>query len=135
LKVLAVLTAMAERVDEDHPGLFLWEDPELFMHPATLERLLNVVMNLTTNKPVQIFVTTQNLEVLAWLAESLKNTLPSEIVRTFYLQLEEGILKPKIFRGRELVGWIEFFGDPRMIGQDEMSSPLIRLLHQEEKAR
>jgi predicted ATPase len=40
-KVLAGLIALCETVDDEHPGLFLWEDPELFMHPATLGRLLD----------------------------------------------------------------------------------------------
>jgi hypothetical protein len=133
-KVLASLIALSETVDEKHPGLFLWEDPELFMHPATLEKLLDEVIQLISNRPIQIFITTQSLEVIAWLVESMENALSvnSDDIRTFALSLLNGILEVQPFFGKEISGWIEFIGDPRMIGQKELESPLIRVSRRRE---
>jgi len=128
-KALASLIALIGTVDKEHPGLFLWEDPELFMHPATLGRMLHEVTALAASKPVQVFITTQSLEVLAWWAGFLdENSSRAKQSRTFYLQLKEGVLQPRVFRGKEIMGWMEFVGDPRMIDQDEMASPLVQLL-------
>lgn len=128
-KVLATLIPLCEVVDDDHPGLFLWEEPELFMHPATLGRLLDRVVLLTQNKPIQVVLTTQSLEVLAWLALALEGeTITVNTTRTFALQREDGDLRLQAFQAREIVGWMEFIGDPRMIGQDKMASPLIYFL-------
>ena len=43
-KVLAGLIALTESVDKAHHGLYLLEDPELYMHPATLGRQLQEVV-------------------------------------------------------------------------------------------
>ena len=128
-KVLATLIALAESVDENHPGLFLWEDPELFMHPATLGRLLDTVMGIVADKPIQVFMTTQSLEVIAWLVGFLEKDIiqPSDI-RTYRLNLTNGLLKVMPFKGKEIAGWIEFIGDPRMEPEEEMNSPLAKLL-------
>lgn len=130
--VLAGLTALAESVGEGHPGLFLWEDPELFMHPASLGRLLKEVVLLIASKPIQVFLTTQSLELLILLMEMMESpageVTPSDF-RTFHLSLEGGRLAMYVFRGLEVKGWLEFVGDPRLIGEeDEMASPFLRLL-------
>jgi len=93
-KVLATLIALRERVSEDKPGLFLWEDPELFMHPATLGRLLEEVVGLIKDVPIQVFLTTQSLEVLAWLAYILTQKIEEQggLSKVFYLNLKEGQL-------------------------------------------
>ena len=115
-KVLASLIALSERTDEAHPGLFLWEDPELFMHPASLARLLKETMRIISGKPIQIFISTQSLEVITWLAEALeKSFVNPEDVCTIHLKLKQGVLKPQIFHGKEIIGWMEFIGDPRLI--------------------
>ena len=134
-KVLAALITLCESVDKNHPGLFLWEDPELFMHPATLARLLDEVMSLIAEKPIQLFVTTQNIELLAWLVKYLEENpqITPERVRTFRLDLVEGTLKVHPFVGRGIGGWFRFFGDPRFLGEDEMASPLSYLLADKEK--
>ena len=129
-KVLTSLIALAEVVSDEHPGLFLWEDPELFMHPATLGRLLSEVIRLIMHKPIQMFLTTQSLEVIACLVMHLDQatTKEAEQVRTFRLDLSEGVLYVQSFVGKSIVGWLRFFGDPRLIGEDEMASPLFYLL-------
>jgi hypothetical protein len=134
-KVLSTLIALAEQVDEEHPGLFLWEDPEMFMHPASLGRLLGEVMRLITDKPIQVFLSTQSLEVLSWVISYLdKNpAIPAEQWRTFRLELKKGVLNVQPFIGRAIGGWLEFFGDPRMIGEDELASPLAWILYRREE--
>ncbi len=128
-KVLAGLVALCETVDEVHPGLFLWEDPELFMHPATLGRLLQEVMDIVSERPVQVFVTTQSLEVIAWFSHYLGELTDKEAakMRSYRLGLENGNLRVHKFAGRGISGWLHFFGDPRFIGEDEASSPLFNL--------
>jgi len=129
-KVLASLIALSEMVDEEHPGLFLWEDPELFMHPATLGRILDEIVNITWRKPIQVFITTQSLEVITWMAHYLDRLSDEETekVRSFRLGLENGKLKVHKFEGRGISGWLHFFGDPRFIGEDEKLSPLFHLI-------
>lgn len=135
-KVLAALITLCESVDADHPGLFLWEDPELFMHPATLARLLDEVMAVMAEKPIQLFVTTQSLELLAWLVKYLEEDpqIDPEQVRTFRLDLVDGLLSVHPFVGKGIGGWFRFFGDPRLSGADEMESPLSALLADKEMA-
>ena len=114
-KVLAGLIALAESVDEAHPGLFLWEDPELFMHPATLGRLLKEVMALIQGKPIQVFMSTQSLEILAWIGEMLQDgSLEDEAVHTYVLSIPAtGELQCRLFWGAGLNDWLEPGFDPR----------------------
>ncbi|MCS7288755.1 MAG: AAA family ATPase [Roseiflexus sp.] len=129
-KLLAPLIALAETVDDANPGLVLWEEPEAFMHAATLGRLLNVVIDIVASKPMQVCLTTQSLEVLAWLALYLdeQSAIQPEQVGTFHLNLEDGELRVRPFIGKALGGWLRFFGDPRLIEEEELASPLTRLL-------
>lgn len=130
-KVLASLTALKEYVSEEKPGLFLWEDPELFMHPATLGRLLERVIELTEDAPIQIFLTTQSLEVLAWFVGLIEKDHPLiSDLRIYHLNLEqEGNLRPKSFVGKGIASWFRLFGDPRFASEEEeMASPLYSLL-------
>jgi len=135
-KVLTALITLCEFVDEEHPGLFLWEDPELFMHPATLARLLDEVMALIAEKPIQLFVTTQSLELLAWSVKYLEQNpqIAPDRVHTLRLDLAEGTLKVQPFIGKGIRGWFRFFGDPRLSGEDEMASPLSYLFAEREVA-
>jgi len=66
--------------------------------------------------------------------ESMENALSvnSDDIRTFALSLLNGILEVQPFFGKEISGWIEFIGDPRMIGQKELESPLIRVSRRRE---
>ncbi len=129
-KLFASLIALAESADESQPALFLWEDPELFMHPASLGRVLAEVVRLLAHKPVQMFLSTQSLEVLAWFINAMeRDELPSMDIRTFHLTLEHGRLQSRPFVGKALAHWLELSGDPRMVGEDEMASPLASLLY------
>ena len=106
-KVLASLIALCETVDEDHPGIFLWEDPELFMHPATLGRLLQEILKLMEAKPIQVFITTQSLEVIAWLAYLyIENKLKEEEICMRYLNLKDGKLEVHKFNIQTVLDWL-----------------------------
>jgi len=107
-KVLAALIALAESVDEDHPGLFLWEDPELFMHPATLGRLLETVMEIVADKPIQVFMTTQSLEVIVWLSVlSDQGRIPQGLLQVSALTLEkDGTLVVDKFTTTKMRRWL-----------------------------
>ncbi|MDQ7030179.1 MAG: AAA family ATPase [Ardenticatenia bacterium] len=106
-KVLAALVALAESVDEDHPGLFLWEDPELFMHPATLGRLLDAVMKIVADKPIQVFMTTQSLEMIAWIAHLATGLENMSEVQFYSLMLRNGELKSHKFDANAVLEWLK----------------------------
>lgn len=119
-KVLASLIALVESVDEEHPGLFLWEDPELFMHPVTLGRLLQEVVELVQDKPIQVFISTQSSEVVAALTNMLRNEqISRDAVMTFRLALSDGKLFASWFDHRNLIAWLEDGKDPRTWVQGE----------------
>lgn len=116
-KVLAGLIALAETVDKEHSGLFLWEDPELFMHPTTLGRLLDEVVNLVQGRPIQAFISTQSLETIAHVTHrASQHTALAEGLRAFRLGLREGRLILATFKYRNLVSWLQDGMDPRFWG-------------------
>ncbi|MBE3588485.1 MAG: AAA family ATPase [Thermoanaerobacteraceae bacterium] len=123
-KVLAGLVALVEAVDEEHPGLFLWEDPELFMHPATLGKLLAEIVNLVKKKPVQVFISTQSLEVIAWFGKMIVDKkLEAQALRTYTLTLSKGELQAKMHRGENLKEWLKSGFDPRFRAVSEDMLP------------
>ncbi|MQL52305.1 AAA family ATPase [Desulfofundulus thermobenzoicus] len=123
-KVLAGLVALVEAVDEEHPGLFLWEDPELFMHPATLGKLLAETINLVKKKPVQVFISTQSLEVIAWFGKMIVDKkLEAQALRTYTLTLSKGELQTKMHRGENLKEWLKSGFDPRFRAVSEDMLP------------
>ena len=111
-------------------GLVLWEDPELFQHSETLERSLNEVVSIAGKKNMQIFLSTQSLEVLGWFATMVKEgKLLSEDVQAYYTDLKEGILTYGSFTGDSLLTWLEIESDPRKI--DKPKGKLIYRLAEE----
>jgi len=128
-KILAAVIALREPVSEERPGLFLWEDPELFMHPATLGHLLNEVIDLVKDVPIQVFLTTQSLEVLAWFVNMVEQGHPcTNEFRVYRLNLKQGTLETKPFVSKGIASWFRLFGDPRLTPKEEMASPLYNLL-------
>lgn len=117
-KVLASLLALAEVVDREQPGLFLWEDPELFMHPDALGRMLSEVIHLIQDKPIQVFLSTQSLEVVGLLTHHFRPRDPEfqEALRAFRLQLDAGHLYAATFHFQNLYTWLEQGMDPRYWG-------------------
>jgi len=115
--VLAGLITLAETVDEAHPGLFLWEDPELFMHAASLERLLIEVLDLVRERPIQLFISTQSMETIACLTRYFSERQDSaETLRAFRLGIKEGRLFYATFKYPNLRAWLREGMDPRFWG-------------------
>jgi len=116
-KMLASLIALKELASEERPGLFLWEDPELFMHPAALGSMLKEMMETVADCPIQVFISTQSNEVVAECAlfaektESIKKGL-----RAFRLGNQDGRLISVCFRTKNLLSWLDTEKDPRFWG-------------------
>ncbi len=116
-KVLAGLIALAETVDERHPGLFLWEDPELFMHPLALERLLAEVMDWVRQREIQVFISTHSMETIAYLTRyASKDKQFAERLRAFRLGNKKGRLFYATFKYTNLFSWLQDGMDPRFWG-------------------
>jgi len=121
--LIAHLVALAATVDDTHPGMVLWEEPEMIRNPATLGRLLDVVVQLTKDKPIQVFITTQSLEVIAYLTRMLQHDiLPPEQTLAFRLNLHDGELRSSWFDRGNLVSWLESGRDPRVL--EDIDAPL-----------
>lgn len=125
-KVLAGLTVLADRCKDGKEGVFLWEDPELFMHSKSLCRLIKEVMEIVKDKPIQMFISTQSLDVLAYMAEMMENKFCDEDdVRTYRLGLSDGLLDTEDFWGSALNDWLHSGFDPRLVDASEDKRVLI----------
>lgn len=141
-KVLAALTVLADRckntedtlrsvpcdasciIPESVEGLFLWEDPELFMHPATIKKLLEEITKIVKDKQIQVFISTQSLEVLAYIAKMLDDkAIEEKDVRTYTLNLVNGELTARKFWGTALSDWLRSGFDPRLLDVSEDDLP------------
>jgi hypothetical protein len=131
-KVLAGLTVLADRCKDGKEGIFLWEDPELFMHSKSLCRLVKEVVEIVKDKPIQVFISTQSLDVLAYMAEMMENKICEEDdVRTYTLSLSDGLLDAKKFWGGALNDWLHSGFDPRLVDASEDKRVLIWHLKKE----
>ena len=107
-KVLAALIALRERViKENKSGLFLWEDPELFMHPRSLNRLLKEVLFLVKDEPIQVFISSQSIELIAMLTAQIENFILQSQYRIFRLDLDQGHLYAAKYRYENILAWLE----------------------------
>lgn len=113
-KLITFLTALIAKATPDAPGLLLWEEPESFQHPKTLVRLLRTVAQMIRGKPVQIFMATHDLELLAYLAMLLQDAeIDPQDALVFRLDLQDGRLKSSWFDNDILLGWLKEGLDPR----------------------
>jgi AAA domain, putative AbiEii toxin, Type IV TA system len=130
-KLLTPLVVMAELVTPDAPGLLLWEEPESFQNPKTLGKLLEEVVKIIRDKPIQIFIATHNLELVAYMTQMLQNGhLKAEDTRLFQMNLFDGHLKSTWFDQGNLVSWLESGIDPRV--WDDFVPPLQFHLQEEQ---
>jgi hypothetical protein len=130
-KLLMPLTALATIARPDAPGLLLWEEPESYQNPRTLARLLHEVFELVRGKPIQIFMATHSLEVVAQVTAMLQDgDLEENDVVLFRLDLREGELVSSWFAKDNLIAWLESGLDPRT--WREFLSPIQFFLRQEE---
>ncbi len=114
-KVLAPLIALAELVTEEEPGIFLWEEPELFQNPLTLGRLLAEVADLAQSRPLQVFMATHSLEVVAHLVQQVQaGTLKEEALCTLRTQLHKGDFAAHSFSTDDIRTWTRMQRDLRV---------------------
>ena len=107
-KVLAALIALRERVGrEGKPGLFLWEDPELFMHPRSLNKLLKEMLSLVKDKPIQVFLSSQSIELIAILTAQIQNFALQSEYRIFRLDLKQGQLYVAKYLYDNVLAWLK----------------------------
>ncbi|MFP4435647.1 MAG: AAA family ATPase [Chloroflexaceae bacterium] len=124
-KVLAALTALVAVADEEHPALFLWEEPEAFQNPVTLERLLAEVVDIMHGNPIQVFIASHSLEVIAHVTTLLqRGRLAAEDTLLFQLNLSDGALLSAWFDVENLTAWLESGMDPRIWNLDDFELPV-----------
>lgn len=122
-KLLAPLVALAEVVTADAPGLVLWEEPEVFQNPASLIRLLDQFFEIIRGKPIQAFLVTHSIEVLAHITRLLQHqTIHREMTLVLRANLKNGLLKTAWFDADNLTTWLESGLDPRLL--DDVDTPL-----------
>lgn len=123
-KVLAPLIALSELVTDDEPGVFFWEEPELFQNPLTLGRLLTEVADLLQKKPLQVFLATHSMEVVAKLVDLVrKGQLPEDKLRTLRTFLHQGEFSATPFSTEDLERLSNMGFDPR-VPDGDAGSPL-----------
>ncbi len=130
-KLLAPLVALAANATPDAPGLLLWEEPESYQNPQTLALLLQEVFDLVRGKPIQVFMATHSLEVVAQVTTLLQGgQLDAGDTRLFHLDLKDGELTSSWFEKDNLAAWLESGLDPRV--WKDFVSPIQFRLRQEE---
>ncbi|MBL9044310.1 MAG: ATP-binding protein, partial [Myxococcales bacterium] len=123
-KVLAPLIALSELVTDDEPGVFFWEEPELFQNPLTLGRLLTEVADLLQKKPLQVFLATHSMEVVAKLVGLVRTgQLPEDKLRTLRTFLHQGEFSATPFSTEDLERLSNMGFDPR-VPDGDAGSPL-----------
>ncbi|PXF59067.1 MAG: hypothetical protein C4B59_12010 [Candidatus Methanogaster sp.] len=120
-KVLSGLSVLADRCKDGREGIFLWEDPELFMHSKSLCRLVREVVEIVKDKPIQVFISTQSLETIAFFAKVLKGREKlQDTIRAFRMKLVDGELMTSRFKYSNLDAWLEHRLDLRFWDQTEV---------------
>jgi predicted ATPase len=108
---------------DDAPGLFIWEEPEIFQNPKRLGRLLKEVAGLMKSKPMQLFVATHSLEVVAHFTKLVQEgKIKRDDLMAFRLGLQDGKLSSSWFNADNLTAWLEDGLDPRVWG--DFKAPL-----------
>lgn len=116
-KVLTPLIALSKLVSEDNPGVFFWEEPELFQNPQTLGRLLDEIAALMKDKPLQLFIATHSMEVVANFVRLVsEEKIAENDLQTITLNLHEGQLSSSSFNAHEVQDWTEMHLDVRVPG-------------------
>ena len=116
-KLLSNLIALKESTSGSRPGLFLWEEPELFMHPAALHGLLAQVVELVSSGSIQLFLSTHSVEVIAELVQiANQDKRLTEMLRAYRMGTEAGRLISACFHTENLLSWFASGKDPRFWG-------------------
>ena len=115
-KVLVYITTLAHVATKEKPGLFLWEYPEIFVHPTTLDTFLRRLLkfSMKEDKHIQFFLSSHSLEVLAMVTAFFQEHEElREQYRVFHLELKDGEFYATKFRFGNVLGWLEAGFDVR----------------------
>ena len=93
--------------------LFLWDYPEAFVSPAFLTKALEFMTQVVVGKEwklpydeqwdLQIFIATQSMEILTWLAMLAESNHPiTNDLRVYNLTVKNGIINTEIFIGKDI---------------------------------
>lgn len=122
VKFLVPLIYLEKVAKSASPGLVLWEEPELFQNPRTLEMLVKETIQLIRGRPVQLFIATHSLELIALWVHWSAELLGTEALKAFRLELRDGTLVSSPFAHANLEAWLSAGRDPRVWGAS--SGPL-----------
>ncbi len=123
-KLLTPLIALAELADQEGTGVFLWEEPELFQNPQSLGKLLAEVVELIKDKPIQLFIATHSIEVVAQFVRLVnESAINAEDLLAIRLNLQDGKLASSAFNHEEIQRWTSMNLDLR-VPSGEVDSPL-----------
>lgn len=124
-KLLTPLLALSESVRDGQPGLFLWDEAELFQNPQSLGHLLAEVADLLKGKPIQVFIATHSMEVVANFVQLVNEKhIAADEMAAIRLSLHEGKLSSSIFNHEEIQRWTAMDLDIR-VPNGNVASPLI----------
>ncbi len=123
-KLLTPLIALAELATKEVPGVFIWEEPELFQNPQSLGKLLAEVAALIKDKPIQVFIATHSIEVVAQFVRLVnEKAIADDELSAIRLNLQDGQLASSAFNHEEIQRWTAMNLDIR-VPQGEVDSPL-----------
>jgi len=113
-KLLVALHVLVDSVTKDEHGVLIWEEPELFQNPKTLSLLLGEMATLIRESPVQLFIASHSLEVIAHFANlALSDEQLCSELNVARLYLAEGLLSCSWFGHQTMMEWLESGLDPR----------------------
>ena len=123
-KLLTPLIALAELVTKEEPGVFIWEEPELFQNPQSLGKLLAEVTQLIKDKPIQIFIATHSIEVIGQFVRLVtEKAIAEDELLAIRLNLQDGQLSSSAFNHQDIQDWTAMHLDLR-VPDGRVDSPL-----------
>ncbi len=97
-------------------GLFLYDEPENFQNPSSLERLTHLMLKVMKEKPIQGFFATHSAEFLEFALRSAEELgYKPEDLMVFHLELVKGKLVSERYNLKEAKAITEAGGDLRRL--------------------
>ncbi len=123
-KLLTPLIALSELSTAEKPGVLIWEEPELFQNPQSLGKLLAEVVELIKDKPIQLFIATHSIEVVAQFVRLVnEKAINAEDLLAIRLNLQDGQLSSSAFNYQDIQDWTAMHLDLR-VPDGRVDSPL-----------
>ena len=123
-KLLTPLIALSELATAEEPGVFIWEEPELFQNPQSLGKLLAEVTQLIKDKPIQLFIATHSIEVIGQFVRLVtEKAIAEDEMLAIRLNLQDGQLSSSAFNHQDIQDWTAMHLDLR-VPDGRVDSPL-----------